>query len=420
MLPAFSFASAPFDGLSASEQALLLASAEPARFARDAVLLTPESPVGHAWLLVEGRVQQIEAGEVVALDGPGDLCAARAALAGRSSSLLRALDDVLAWQIPRTTLQALIAGNAGFSSWLFGGISHRLAAAAERRPQREFVSLMTAQVRDAGVRKPVYIDGALDLVSACRVMSEQGLRHVLVRDGERVGMFTTTDLRDALLRPVPPQQLAVREVARFELIGLAPDAEVFEALLLMIRHRVHRVLVRDGETIVGVLSQLDLMSFVSTHSHLVALQIEQASSVAELKQAALQMDAMVVLLHSDGIRIELVASLVHELNRQLLARLWTMLAPAELVANSCLMVMGSEGRGEQILKTDQDNGLLLRDGFATDGIEQVTERFTAALIEFGYPPCPGNIMVSNPLWRQPLAAFKRPCAAGCSAPRPTA
>ncbi len=406
MQPVFSFASAPFDGLTASEQALLLASAEPARFARDAVLLTPESPVGHAWLLVEGHVQLIEAGEVVALDGPGDLCAARASLAGRTSGLLRALDDVVAWQIPRATLQALIAGNAKFSSWLFGGISHRLAAAAQRQPQREFVSLMTARVRDAGVRKPVYIDGALDLVSACRAMAEQDLRHALVRDGERVGMFTTTDLRDALLRPVPPERLAVREVARFELIGVAPEAEVFEALLLMIRHRVHRLVVRDGKAIVGVLSQLDLMSFVSTHSHLIALQIEQATSVAELRQAALQMDAVVVLLHSDGIRIELVSSLVHELNRQLLARLWAMLAPPELVANSCLMVMGSEGRGEQILKTDQDNGLLLRDGFPLAGIEQVTKRFTAALIEFGYPPCPGNIMVSNPMWCRPLADFK--------------
>ena len=131
MLPAFSFASAPFDGLTASEQALLLASAEPARFARRRGPADARSRRSATrWLLVEGHVQQIEAGEVVALDGPGDLCAARAALAGRSSSLLRALDDVLAWQIPRATLQALIAGNAGFSSWLFGGISHRLAAAA--------------------------------------------------------------------------------------------------------------------------------------------------------------------------------------------------------------------------------------------------------------------------------------------------
>ena len=290
---------------------------------------------------------------------------------------------------------------------MFGGISHRLAAAAQRQPRREFVSLMAARVRDAGVRKPFYVDGALDLVSTCRLMAQQALRHTLVRDGERIGMFTTTDLRDALLLPAPPDELAVREVARFELIGVAPDAEVFEALLLMIRHRVHRVLVRDGEAIVGVLSQLDLMSFVSTHSHLIALQIEQATSVAELKQAALQMDALVVLLHSDGIRVELVCSLVHELNRKLLARLWAMLAPAELVANSCLIVMGSEGRGEQILKTDQDNALLLRDGFPTAGVEQVTARFTAALIDFGYPPCPGNIMVSNPLWCQPVTGFKQ-------------
>ena len=405
-LPAFSFASAPFDALTPAERTLLLASVERARFAPGAVLLAADADVSHAWLLVQGHVQLIDAGEVIAIDGPGDLCAARAALGGRASGLLRALDDVQAWQIPRPTLQALIAGNPGFSAWVFGGISHRLADASRRQPRREFVSLMAAHVRDAGMRKPFYVDGGLDLVSTCRLMAQQSLRHALVRDGARVGMFTTTDLRDALLRPAPPEQQAVREVARFDLIGVAPDAEVFEALLLMIRHRVHRVLVHEGETIVGVLSQLDLMSFVSTHSHLVALQIEQAESVAELKQAALQMDAMVVLLHSDGIRIERVARLVHELNGQLLARLWTMLAPAELVANSCLIVMGSEGRGEQILKTDQDNGLLVRDGLPMAGIAPVTERFSAALIEFGYPPCPGHIMVSNPLWRQPLSAFK--------------
>ncbi|MGZ5155079.1 MAG: DUF294 nucleotidyltransferase-like domain-containing protein [Caldimonas sp.] len=406
MLPAFSFASAPFDGLTQAERELLLDSVEPARFAKDTVLLTPGAAVDHAWLLVEGHVQLVEAGEVVALDGPGDLCAARAALSGRASGLLRTLDDVLAWQIPRATLQVLLAGNAGFSTWLFGGISRRLAAAAQRQPRREFVSLMSARVRDAGVRPPFYVDGALDLVSTCRLMAQKGLRHALVRDGQRVGMFTTTDLRDALLLPLPPNQLAVRDVAGFDLIGVTPDAEVFEALLLMIRHRVHRVLVREGDAIVGVLSQLDLMSFVSTHSHLIALQIEQSTSIAELKQAALQIDALVVLLHNDGIRVELICSLVHELNRKLVARLWAMLAPEALAANSCLVVMGSEGRGEQILKTDQDNALLLRDGFAMTGVEQVTERFTAALIDFGYPRCPGNIMVSNPLWCQPLSGFK--------------
>jgi CBS domain-containing protein len=193
---------------------------------------------------------------------------------------------------------------------------------------------------------------------------------------------------------------------------VASDAEVFEALLLMLRHRVHRVLVRDGEAIVGVLSQLDLMSFVSNHSHLIALQIQQAASTTDLKRAALQMDGLVELLHGGGIRVEIICSLVRELNRQLFARLWAMLAPDDLVANSCLIVMGSEGRGEQILKTDQDNALLLRDGFAdtepqrTD-VRAVAERFTAALIDFGYPRCPGDIMLSNPLWCQPLAQFRQ-------------
>jgi CBS domain-containing protein len=68
--------------------------------------------------------------------------------------------------------------------------------------------------------------------------------------------------------------------------------------------------------------------------------------------------------------------------------------------------MGSEGRNEQVIKTDQDNALLLRDGFAFDQLESVTEAFTAALIDFGYPPCPGGIMLSRPLWCQPVTGFR--------------
>ncbi len=68
--------------------------------------------------------------------------------------------------------------------------------------------------------------------------------------------------------------------------------------------------------------------------------------------------------------------------------------------------MGSEGRREQVLKTDQDNALLLRDGVDPASTAEVASRFSEALSALGYPPCPGNIMLSNPLWRQPLAAFR--------------
>ena len=233
-----------------------------------------------------------------------------------------------------------------------------------------------------------------------------GLSDALVRDGARLGVFTTTDLRDALLRPEPPAELAVREVATFEPRSVSVDDELYDAMILMLRHRIHRVVVREGDAVVGVLSQLDLMAFVASHSHLIALQAAQASDVAELKAAARQIDSLIRVLHDDGVRVEVITGLVAELNRQVFRRLWELLAPEALRANSCLIVMGSEGRGEQIIKTDQDNALLLRDGFEFEGLEAVTEAFTAALIDFGYPTCPGGIMLSRPLWRQPLAGFR--------------
>jgi CBS domain-containing protein len=136
------------------------------------------------------------------------------------------------------------------------------------------------------------------------------------------------------------------------------------------------------------------------------LQIDAAQSLPELTQAAQQVDALVVLLHDSGQRIERVARLVGNLNRRLFSRLWSTVAPQDLSANSCLVVMGSEGRGEQIQKTDQDNALLLRDGFACADLHTITARFNAGVAALGWPPCPGNIMLTNPLWCAPVARFR--------------
>ena len=279
--------------------------------------------------------------------------------------------------------------------------------------QPEWLSLVMARVRDTGVREPFYVDGALDVVAVCRLLSGHGLTDALVRDGDRLGMFTTTDLRDALLRAESPGALAVRDIARFDLIEIAPEAEIFDALWLMLHHRVHRLLVRDGTEVRGVLGQLDLLDFVAHHSHIVALQIDAASNIAHLQAAARRIDTTVELLHEGGIRVERIARLVGELNARLFAKLWSLLAPADLIENSCLIVMGSEGRGEQILKTDQDNALLLRDGYQHPDLDAIAARFNAALADLGYPQCPGNIMLTNPAWRQPLAAFRETIRKWC-------
>lgn len=407
----FSFASAPFNELGATEKTQLreLAALVPYR-AGEAILRPHDDAQPCLWVVHSGHVQQEEQGHVHIL-GASESFSWRAILTGHNLASVTALDDVQAWQLPAGALRQLLAHNARFSAKVFSEVAGHLADDEEMDQHRELLSLLLVRVRDAYLQKPFYVDGQLDLVSVCRRLSEQKTGNALVRDVhngvERIGMFTTTDLRDALLQPTPPAQLAVRDVARFDLVTVTPDAELFDALLIMLRHRVHRVLVKDGDTIVGVLSQLDLMSFMSNHSHLIMLQVEQARNVAELQVAALQVDDTIKLLQRGGMRIEIISRLVSELNSQIFARLWALVAPPELVQNSCLLVMGSEGRSEQILKTDQDNALLLRDGFEHAQLADITQQFSTALLGFGYPPCPGHIMVTNPMWCQQLGPFRQ-------------
>jgi len=408
---AFSCDGAPFSALKPTEQTSLREVALHVTLQTGALLLKPGIAPEHLWVIRSGHVQ-LDDGEHVHVLGPCETTPWLGLITQTNHNTATVLDKVCAWQIPKAILIALLGQNLRFCAQVFGQLAHHLNADNNTDHDREMTSLMLARVKDAYLQKPFFVDGALDLVSVCRLLAERKLTNALVRDlgtgQERIGMFTTTDLRDALLLGTPPHQLKVAEVARFDLVSLPAQAELFEALLIMLRHRIHRVLVRDeNDHILGVLGQLDLMSFVSNHSHLITLQVERAHTVDELQTAALQVEHTVKLLQRGGMRIEIISRLVSELNGQIFARLWTLLAPPELIQNSCLMVMGSEGRGEQILKTDQDNALLLCQGFEHPALQEVTQQFSATLLRFGYPPCPGNIMVTNPLWCQDLGNFRQ-------------
>ena len=69
--------------------------------------------------------------------------------------------------------------------------------------------------------------------------------------------------------------------------------------------------------------------------------------------------------------------------------------------------MGSEGRGEYLARTDQDNGIILADGYPAAGWDDFRQTFTAAMIDAGFPACPGEIMVRNPAWSKPLPGLVR-------------
>ncbi|MEP7100626.1 MAG: DUF294 nucleotidyltransferase-like domain-containing protein, partial [Burkholderiales bacterium] len=395
---AFDFASSPFDCLDPDERQLVRDAVDIAYFREGETILEPGVLPTHLFVVIKGHVSQLDSGEIVASYGPRDCFDGRALVSGRASSRFVATEEVLVYELAKAAVNELISRNRTFGALVFSDLSDKLGALAQRHSEREMHALAMSPVADAFLRPAHVVDGSTDIVGVAALMQAQRTSSVLVRDGARLGIFTNTGLQRAVLDGRPLATLAVRELATFQLVSIAPGAPLFDALALMIQHRVHRLVVADGERIVGLLEQLDLLSFLSNHSYLITVQIVQAHDLAALRAQAEKITRFVALLYRGGTRVFQIGALVQALNAKLFERTWQLVAPPGLQAESCLFVMGSEGRGEQLLKTDQDNGLILRDGASTSeaDVADACRRFSAALRDFGYPDCPGGIMVSNP------------------------
>ncbi len=415
---AFNFSESPFDSLSPEEQGLVRDSVDIAYFRAGETILEVGIQPTHLFVIIKGLVHQFDGTEVLNVYGANDTFDGRGLVAGRVSSRFVAAEEVVAYQLTREAVSSLIASNATFGAMLFAELSNKLSAISQRKSRHELQSLTMARVDEAFVRPPHFVDAETDIVSVVRLFQAERITTVLVRDASsqppRLGIFTHTGLQRAILSGLPLDELTVGQLANFSLVSVRPSDQLGDALALMIQKRVHRVVVTkltsdgtiDSNRIVGVLEALDLFSFLSNHSYLISIKIIESNDIEELAQAAQHITRLIALLDQSGTKVGLIGMLVQELNARLFERAWQLIAPPELVANSCLFVMGSEGRGEQLLKTDQDNGLVLRDGYEPPPeLAEICNRFSAALREFGYPDCPGNIMVSNPGWRRSASDF---------------
>lgn len=418
---AFNFHASPFDCLNPAEQQLVRDGVDIAYFREGETILDPATAPTHLFVVIKGFVRQLDGNEPVASYGPDDTFDGRSLVAGKVSGRFVAAEEVVAYQLARTTVNELIARNATFGAMLFSDLSRKLSAMAGRQSRHELQSLTLARVDQACVRAAHIVDADTDVLAVVRLFQAQRTTNVLVRDGvgmpadaPRLGIFTVTGLQRAVLNGTPLERLPVREVANFKLVSVRAGDPVGDALTVMVRHQVHRVVVLaddDDKRIVGVLEALDLFSFLSNHSYLINREIAEARDLPALREAAEHITRLVELLFRGGTKVGQIAGLVQALNAKLLESAWRLIAPPELIANSCLFVMGSEGRGEQLLKTDQDNGLLLRDGYVPPAdIGEICARYSQALCSFGYPECPGGVMLSNPAWRASQSEFaERAC-----------
>ena len=407
---AFNFSASPFDCLTHDERRLVRDNVDVVYYPEGATILSPEIKPTHLFVIIKGYVTQLDGEETLSTYGPDDCFDGRALMAGKASERFVAAEEVVAYELAHEAVNELIVSNTTFGALLFSDLGQKLSALSQRQSQHELQSLTLARVDEAFVRPAYTVDAETDIVSVAKVFQTQRTANVLVKDSRsnppRMGIFTVTTLQQAILDGRPLNQLPVGEFAIYSLIKVKPSDQLGDAMALMLRERVHRVVVADGEHIIGLLESLDLFSFLSNHSHLITTQIEHAEDLEGLSRAAAQITRMISLMYRSGTRVTLIAKLVQQLNAHLFERAWQMIAPEELVQNSCLFVMGSEGRGEQLLKTDQDNGLILRDGYQPpENLAQLCQRFSDALASFGYPECAGHIMINNPQWRGHTAEF---------------
>ncbi|GAB0057587.1 hypothetical protein SIID45300_01918 [Candidatus Magnetaquicoccaceae bacterium FCR-1] len=267
--------------------------------------------------------------------------------------------------------------------------------------------LLTSRIRDLHLTKPVILDATATIRDAAAKMRARRIDAILVRDETRHGVLTSADIRDALALSELPVDSPIGPISTWKLVMASPDELLFKALLTMTKRGISRVVIGSGAHVVGILGLTELLSFLTNHASLTIQRILRATTLAELADATSHQPMMVESLVTKGLKARHIGRLVRELDRQVYEKAAHLLAPPELLDHVCLLVMGSEGRGEQITKSDQDNAMIADESCPTEAYEAFAHAFTAAMAQLGYPPCPGNVMMTNPQWCGRVADYER-------------
>jgi CBS domain-containing protein len=398
-------ATAPFDRLTPEEAESLRGAMDVAYFRPNETIIAEGAAPEGLYIVIKGCIEEREQGELVGLLGPKDFFDSRAVVQGVGVSGFTAREETLCALAPRADVLRLINSNPRFGAFFYSDISRKLEALAQKDESSQIESMMRARVRDLYLMPAAIIDSFQSIASAGRIMRDIDCNALLVRDGERTGIVTGMNLSKAVVLKGMTIEEPVKSIAQFDLVTVEPDEFVSQVLLLMTKYNKRRIVVKEGDLYVGIIEDINVLSFFAGNSQLVVGRIDRASTLTELGAAARQVAEQVRPLRRQGVKFEVVAEIISDLNRRLFAKLFDLLCPSEMRDKACLIVMGSEGRGEQTIRTDQDNGLILSEPVDEAALNRFREQFSGALAEFGFPPCPGHVMVNNPLWSRTIAEY---------------
>lgn len=402
--------SEPFAEMSGDELARLLANASVSYHAPGETLLERGQTATECWVVLQGQVRgerEPEAG-IAALElHAGEMFPVGAVLTGRSVvSRFFAEDEVFALHIPAVDFIAATRHSAVLADFCDRRVSFLLER-SRRALQNSYVSNQSAEqqlpkpLSSLVRRAPLCVSPETSIRSALTQMQDAAVGSVVVVDvaGKPLGIVTERDIVPRVVLAAadiqaPVSGISTKPVATLRQTETATDA----ALLMAERGFRHVVVVDGGGTVRGVVSERDLFALQRHTLTGISGEIRRAKTVSQLAVCASDARQLARNLIAQGVEALTMTRFVSHLNDQITRRLLDLVTSRHgLSANdSCWIALGSEGRHEQTISTDQDNALILGPGCNKATALAAAREANEGLAECGFPLCKGNIMASNP------------------------
>jgi CBS domain-containing protein len=421
---------APFDRMAAAHLEFLAKRLKLGFYTKGEVLTEPgRGPAQAFYIIKQGRVRgESDDDRGPSEDGAWELVAGEcfpigALLARRAvRTLHRAVEDTFCFELEREDFERVLALSPVFHDFC----SRRLANLLDQALRHAQANLATEVSGDASLsaplanltrRAPVSCVASTPIRAALATMNTERIGSMMVTDtGQRpLGVFTLHDLLSRVVTAGTSLEAPIESVMTRHVYSLPPQATAHEAAVLMARQGIGHVCVVEDERLIGVVSERDLFSLQRIGLVNLSRAITHAPDVPTLAQLGHDIHRLIDQMLVQGASVPQISQIIALLNDHVTRRVIELVL-AETGSPSVSFTwlsFGSEGRQEQTLKTDQDNGILfvLPAGKSADAVRAellpVAKRINDALDVCGYPLCTGNIMASNPACCLSFEEWKR-------------
>ncbi|AEB12545.1 DUF294 nucleotidyltransferase-like domain-containing protein [Marinithermus hydrothermalis] len=386
------------------------------------VLVRGGAPSRYLYVIRKGAVRLERAGRVALHLEEGEVFGYPSLLSGEPPAFdVVVEEDLLAYRVRREVFARLLEHPA-FAAFFLKGLAERLKEVPVFPAPSSLGGLDFSQpVRRLVRGPPVFVPAEATVGEAARRMREHRISSVLVA-GEALGILTDRDLRNRVLARGLGAATPVRAVMTAPAKTLPAGSSVFEALEFMLAEGVHHLPLVEGERVVGVVTDTDLLRHQAKNPLYLLRRLERTRDPEGLEGYALELAGVVEALLAGGLGVREIGRSVSALNDTLL-RVLLRLAERRLgppPVPYAWVVLGSEGRAEQLLLTDQDNALVYAEASpeAQAYFARLAEDVVQGLLRAGFPPCPGGYMATR--WRYPLEAWRARFQRWVAAPDPQA